>query len=279
MADSLESAARARFVALLDRDPLPLDELALAVAAEEYPDLDPARYLTRLDALAARVVARAPPPARSAALLRALRDVLHGEVGLRGNAGDYYDPRNSFLNEVLDRGLGIPLTLSLVYVEVARRAGLPLQGIAFPGHFLARYASPSGAEVYVDAFAGGELLSAQEWLERHPGRGGDGAPGRSALRPASPRQILVRLLSNLHHVYRERRDDVRLFGVLDRLVLLQPDRIDTVRERGLAAARLGAAAPARRDLKAYLEAAARAPDREAIRGVLAGLRERGPLLN
>src|SRR5512138_1765819 len=169
---TLESRARARFAALLERDPVPLDEAALALAEEEYPDLDPEEVLVLLDRLGERVRARAPAPARAATLLEALRHVLVDEEGLRGNEADYADPRNSFLNEVLERKLGIPISLSVVWMEVARRAGLRLEGVGFPGHFLAKYVSPGGLEVFVDAFHGGEMLSADECVARYRARSG-----------------------------------------------------------------------------------------------------------
>jgi regulator of sirC expression with transglutaminase-like and TPR domain len=268
--DLEEESARARLAPLLERDPIPLDEAALAIAAEEYPALAPAGYLARLDALAARVADRAGTPLRAAAALRALRDVLHGEAGLRGNAEAYYDPRNSYLSDVLDRGLGIPITLSLVYMEVARRVGLALEGVALPGHFVARLAPPAGPPVYVDAFSG-ELLSEEECLARHRERTGASTPGPGALPPATARQVLARLLGNLRRIHGERRDDVRLYTVLDQLLLVTPEQLDALRDRGLCAARLGAAGPARRDLEAYLAQAPGRGDAAEVQAALAGL--------
>lgn len=276
----LEGRARARFAELLERDPVPLDEAALAIAQEEYPALEPEAYLTRLDDLAARVAQRVPGPVRAASALRALRAVLHDEEGLRGNDDDYYDPRNSFLNEVLDRRLGIPITLALVYIEVGRRAGLRLEGVGFPGHFLAKYVSPGGVEVFVDAYHGGEMLSADECVARYKARTGGKDLDPRYLAAVSPRQILARMLQNLKRVYAERKDDVRLFWVLDRILLLAPGQREALRDRGLAAARLGGAAAAIRDLEAYLALAPAAGDADEVRATLAGLRAgRGALLN
>jgi regulator of sirC expression with transglutaminase-like and TPR domain len=276
---AIESEARARFAALIARDPLPLDEAALAIAAEEYPRLDVAAYLARLDVLAARVVQRSPVPGRSATALHALRSVLAEEEGLRGNDADYGDPRNSFLNDVLDRRLGIPISLSVVYMEVARRTGLPLEGVGFPGHFLAKYVSPSGREVFVDAFNGGEMLSADECAARYRARTGGRDLDRKHLAAVTPRQILTRMLANLRRIYLERSDDVRAYGVLDRMLLLVPGQLDALRDRGLVSARLGAAAPAERDLEAYLSRVPSASDAAEVRRVLAALRGRRPLLN
>jgi len=275
---SVEGKARSRFAALLERDPIPLDEAALAVAEEEYPRLEPDEYLVRLDTLAERVRRKAPL-GRSATALHALRKVLFEEEGYRGNEADYGDPRNSFLNEVLDRRLGLPITLSLVYIEVARRAGLELHGVGFPGHFLAKYTSATGVEVYVDAFHGGEMLSADECVARYRARTGGRDLDRRHLAAVAPRQILARLLYNLKRTYLERRDDVRAWWVLDRILLLAPGQLEALRDRGLVTARLGVAAAAERDLEAYLSRATSAPDVQEVRRVLAGLRGRRPLVN
>ena len=149
------TAARARFAALLERPRIPLDETALAIAAEEYPDLDPGPTMAALDAIATRVgeeVGDLRPPLR---VLQGMRTVLRAE-GFRGNEKEYYDPRNSFLNEVVARKLGIPITLSLVTIEVARRLGLELRGVGFPGHFLVKCPEQPGlpGEVFIDAFNG-----------------------------------------------------------------------------------------------------------------------------
>jgi regulator of sirC expression with transglutaminase-like and TPR domain len=279
VSDDLESPARARFAALLERDPIPLDAAALAIAQEEYPRLDAGAYLARLDVLGARV-ARAGGTGRAASLLRALRAVLHDEEGLRGNEEDYSDPRNSYLNDVLDRRLGIPVSLSAVYIEVARRAGLTLAGVGFPGHFLAKYVSASGVEVFVDAFRGGEMLSADECVARYRARTSGQVLDARFLAPVSTRQILARMLQNLRLVHQERRDDVRAYWVLDRLLLVAPGQLEALRDRGRAAARLGGLAAAARDLAAYLKGAPDAADAADIRAELSHLAGgRKPLLN
>jgi regulator of sirC expression with transglutaminase-like and TPR domain len=279
MAVQLESEARARFAALVARESPPLDEAALAIAAEEYPRLDPAAYLARLDLLAQRVRRSAPAAGRAASTLQALRRVLAVEEGLRGNEGEYGDPRNSFLNEVLDRRLGIPISLSVVYMEVARRVGLPLQGVGFPGHFLSKYSAPGGTEIFVDAFHGGEMLSAAECLARYRARSGGRELDPRHLAAVGPRQILARMLQNLKRSYLERRDDVRAYWVLDRILLLAPGQLEAVRDRGLVSARLGAPAAAQRDLEEYLARAPSGADAPEVRRVLAALRGRPPLLN
>jgi regulator of sirC expression with transglutaminase-like and TPR domain len=271
-----ESPARARVAALLERDPIPLDEAALAIAAEDDPGLEPEVYLTRLDALADRV--RARTPSGPASTLRAIREVLHVEEGFRGNERDYYDPRNSFLSQVLDRRLGIPLTLALVWIEVGRRAGIRLEGVGFPGHFLAKYVSASGTEVFVDAFHAGEMLSADECAARHHARSGRELDRRH-LDAVTPRQMLARLLHNLRKIYADRNDPVGGWWVADRLLLLAPGQLEALRDRGLAAARLGGPDAAARDLEAYLARAPRSADTAEVRATLKRLRTNRPLAN
>jgi regulator of sirC expression with transglutaminase-like and TPR domain len=273
-----EGKARARLAALLAQDPVPLDEAALAIAQEEYPRMEPEEYLLRLDELAARVRAKAPP-GRSATLLHGLRKVLFEEEGHRGNEADYADPRNSFLNEVLDRRLGLPITLSVLYMEVGRRAGLDLRGVGYPGHFLAKYVAASGTEIFVDAFHGGEMLSADECVARYRARTGGRDLDRRYLEAVSTRQLLARMLHNLKRTYLERKDDVRAWWVLDRILLLTPGQLEAMRDRGLVCARLGVPAAAERDLEGYLARSGSAADAAEIRRVLAALRGRRPLVN
>ena len=275
-----ESDARARFQALLAAEDVPLAEAALAVAAEEYPSLEAGKYVARLDEIARRVRIHAPTPVRAGTILMAVRTVLFEEERFRGNDEDYYDPRNSFLNEVLDRRLGIPITLSLVYMEVARRAGLRLQGVAFPGHFLLKYAPAAGGpEVFIDAYNGGEVLSSDECVARFKAASHGRPIEPRHLAAVGPRQILSRLLHNLKRIYLERSDDVRLWWVVDRLLLLEPGQREELRDRGLIAARLGAAAAAARDLTAYLDVAQDSPDAAQVREVLETVRTRNPMMN
>jgi regulator of sirC expression with transglutaminase-like and TPR domain len=274
-----DSDARARFEALLTGEDFSLAEAALAIAAEEYPSLDPKRYVARLNAMATRVRLHAPEPARAGSVLLAIRTVLFDEEKFRGNDEDYYDPRNSFLNEVLDRRLGIPITLSILYIEVARRAGLPLQGVAFPGHFLAKYAPQGGPEVFVDAYNGGEVLSADECIARFQAVSHGRPIEPRHLAGVGPRQILARMLHNLKRIYLERSDDIRLWWVVDRLLMLDPSQPEELRDRGLISARLGNSAAAARDLAAFLDAAPDSPDSSQVREILANVRSRQPLMN
>ena len=274
------TAARARFAALLERPRIPLDEAALAIAAEEYPDLDPGPTLAALDAIAARVgeeVGDLRPPLR---VLQAMRTVLRAE-GFQGNEKEYYDPRNSFLNEVLDRKLGIPITLSIVTIEVAARNGLRLDGVGFPGHFLVKCPATGGlaGDLYVDPFNGGDILTTQECMARFKAalHGREFDP--RYLEAVAPPQILGRMLHNLKKIYVEAGDDVRALWTIDRLLLLSPGNIEERRDRGLLSARLGGTSAAVKDLTAYVEAAPLASDVGEVKALLRDLRGRTSFLN
>lgn len=275
----LDSPARARFKELIERPVVPLDEAALAIAAEEYPDLDAGACLARLDALGALARQRASEPQRVAGRLRALCDVLFGELGFSGNPEAYYDPRNSFLNEVLERRLGIPISLSVLLMEVGRRAGLTLHGVGLPRHFMVKLQPQGGPEVFIDAFHGGALLTRDECATRF--QGGPAAPPLDPrwFQAQTPRQILGRMLQNLKRIYLERGDDLRACWVVDRLVLVAPEAVEELRDRGLLSARLGLRTAAARDLGDYLERAPDAPDAARIREALTALRAAPNLLN
>ncbi len=277
-----ETPARAHFASLVARPSIPLAEAALAVAAEEYAGLDVGRYLRRLERLARRVEVRLGPPPRTAAtILAALKTVLFEDERFRGNEAEYYDPRNSFFNEVLDRKLGIPITLSILYIEVAARVGLGLQGVGFPGHFLVK--CPTGpanpGDLFIDPFNGGDVLGADECVARFRAvlHGREFDP--RFLEPVSEAQILTRLLHNLKKIYVEAGDDVRALWVIDRLLMLTPGSLEERRDRGLVSARLGGTASAVKDLTAYLEGAQDAQDVDEVRSLLEDLKARTSYLN
>jgi len=275
----LDSPARTRFQALLEEPVLRLDEAALAIAAEEYPALDAPACLARLDALAEQVRQRTVGARRISSTVKALREVLFEEEGFKGNEKSYYDPRNSYLNEVLDRRLGIPISLSLLFMEVARRVGLPLEGVGFPGHFLVKLRPELGPEIFIDPYNGGELLTPEECVARFKNVSHGREFDERFLHAVTPRQILGRMLHNLKRIYVEQGDDVRAFWVIDRLLLLHPDAMDEVRDRGLVEARLGLKPAAARDLEAYLAHAPGAADVGDVRELLASIRAHPALLN
>jgi regulator of sirC expression with transglutaminase-like and TPR domain len=200
---------------------LDLAEAALLIAEAEYPGLDLARYTAALDDLGrgarAAVETATSPEGR---VERAVR-FLYEDAGFHGNDDDYYDPRNSFLNDVLDRRTGIPISLGLVLTEVCTRAGVDAQGVSFPGHFLVRSDTPRGI-IVIDPFTG-RPLDTDELRALYTRAGGDehASPAR-ALEPATKAQVLVRMLNNLRAIYEKEGDDERLRGVLERIQVLAP---------------------------------------------------------
>lgn len=230
----VHASARERFAALVahEDDDIDLARAALCVAAEERPDLDLEAYVRRLDELATRVAPslaafRAPSDA-----LATMRELFARER-FRGNTADYYDPRNSYLDQVLERRLGIPITLSIVYLEVGWRCGLPLAGVGFPGHFLAKYVEPGG-EQYVDPFDGARTVSLGQLRTRLSAAFGPSAnllPEH--LGAVTRRQLLVRLNLNLKAVFTERGDLARALAAVERILLLTPDAPAEIRDREL----------------------------------------------
>jgi regulator of sirC expression with transglutaminase-like and TPR domain len=272
-----DTAARRHFAELIARPEIPLAAAALAIAEEEYPHLPAEDYLSRIEELAGRVEARLPPRRTGAEVLAALREVLFDEAGFRGNQDHYYDPRNSFLNEVLDRRLGIPISLSVLFLAVGRRVGLAVDGVGFPGHFMVKL-SAAGRELFIDPYRHGEILTAEECAERWKSHG-RGAFDRRWLEAASARQILGRMLHNLKRIYVEAGDDVRTLWVIDRLLLLAPGDLSERRDRGLVSARLGGTDAAVADLEAYLAGNADAQDATEVRDLVEQLRKRHTFLN
>ncbi|MFO0593072.1 MAG: transglutaminase-like domain-containing protein [Polyangiaceae bacterium] len=199
---------------------LDLAEAALLIAEPDYPGLDVAHYIAALDELGKRALEIAKQPSDRPAIERVLR-FLYEDQRFRGNADDYYDPKNSFLNEVLDRRTGIPITLAVVILEVCKRAGVEAQGVAFPGHFLVRSPAPNGLFI-ADPFEGRLLTQAdlRNLLARTPGGARD--PDARMLEPATVRQILVRMLNNLRGVYTSRGERAKEKEVLERLYILSP---------------------------------------------------------
>ena len=262
-----ESFAR---IARLPDAEIDLAEAALLIAAEEYPSLDVASYLARLDALADAAGPLVREAEGAAERVSRLNHYLFVEQGFSGNRASYEDPRNSFLSDVLDRALGIPITLSVVYVEVARRLELPVCGVGFPGHFLAKY--EGSPEILIDPFFGRvlsedecrqrlrALLGAQEVLD----------PGMH-LRPATPREILVRMLGNLKHLYVRSADFGRALACCERILLLDPDAPLELRDRGVVYERLECFGAALADFERFLALAPDAESAPAVRVKLAGL--------
>ncbi|MBZ4418185.1 SirB1 family protein [Myxococcus sp. RHSTA-1-4] len=273
--------ARERLVSALAAEPPRLDLAALAIATLGSPALDAPGCLHMLDVLACRVqveAERLTEKGEALAPLRALRHVLADIEGFRGNEEDYHSPENSFLDQVLERKVGLPITLSVVYLEVARRAGISLYGVPFPGHFLVAH-DAGDHKLVMDPFHHGDILTehgCEELLKRV-------APqlkfDRAMLAPAPVELITYRMLSNLRRVYLGREDCERGLAVVDLLLLLAPDHPGELRTRAALLANLGAYRAALKDVERCLELSPEAPDRDRLELTARELRERAALLN
>jgi len=253
---------------------------AALIARDVHPSLDLGAVIARFDEMAAPLggagLARLPGVAQA----DAIAEHMYGLLGFRGNEDDYYDPRNSLIPDVIERRLGIPITLALVFCEIARRAGVIARGVSFPGHFLVRIdaAGTEDAPVAVDPFFGGHRLDT-EALQRLLARAVPSKAFSHAehLAPVSARTMLVRMLIHLKWVYATRGDFARALLALDRIICLTPDSVAALRERGTLAARLGAIEAARSDFSRLLELAPGASDAGSIRAQLEELRSGGVL--
>lgn len=268
------SSARQEFSRAIKRPDREVDlaRAALLVAREEYPQLPVERYLARLEGLAEEVKDRLDEENAPVVVLRELIDVLYERRGFQGNREAYYDPRNSFLNDVLDRGLGIPLTLGIVILEVGWRLDLPLEGVTFPNHFLVRFRG-EGTSLLIDPFDAGELRfedEAQELLDRV--FGGMVRVQDSFLEAATRKEMLARLLRNLKSIYMNVRDDRRALAAVERILLVQPHAPMELRDRGRILARMGRTDEAVRQLQTYLDHAPRAADAERVKNLLGKLK-------
>jgi regulator of sirC expression with transglutaminase-like and TPR domain len=250
---------------------IPLLGAALLIARDEYPDLDITACESEIAKLSRAFRSSAAAAADEIARMQALNLFLFEEQGFSGNQSDYYDPRNSYLNDVLERRLGIPISLAILQISIARDAGLALEGVSFPGHFLVRLPVADGL-IVLDPYQRGRSIDADELRERaqpHMGvrRVGDQLL-TEMLAPASHRQILQRMLRNLLGVYLERGDLERALRCSDRLLTLDPRDLDGLRQRGLLYLEIGHLAGAREDLLRYLAEAPEGAERDQIRTAL-----------
>lgn len=270
MAQALE-----KFSELLSRGNFSMAEACLLIAQDAYPGLDVPHYLSSIDTLAKKVKSRLPGDAFTEQKVVVLNRYLFDELKYSGNVDDYYDPRNSYLNQVLERKTGVPITLSILYMEIGQRLGLRIQGVSFPGHFLVKL-RVSGGQLVLDPFASGEAQSETDLRGRLAqvvrGRDADDLPISQLLEAATPRQILARLLRNLKGIYLQSDDAQKTLDVMQRMVLVAPDAAEEVRDRGLAYYRLEGFRAALADLQDYLERRPEAPDADEIKGKVAALR-------
>ncbi len=265
------------FARLKEREDIEIDlaEAALWIARTEYPALDITSQLKRLDRLAAQV--SAGPMLPPLANIQALNDLLFERENFSGNDEEYDDPRNSYLNQVLDRKKGIPITLSLVYAEVAGRRGLPIVGVGFPGHFLVKYLTGTG-EILIDPYNRGLILSQEDCFERLKAQFGEEAELRAEVLAASTRrQILLRMLNNLKASYFRRRNYPKVLTMIELSMAMGSDSVEEVRDRGLVYVAMARYGKGLKDLEAYLRGTP--PDDPQAKEVLKAVHRVRGLLN
>jgi regulator of sirC expression with transglutaminase-like and TPR domain len=277
------SGLRSEFAVIVGEEEehqIPLARAALTIARMEYPNLDVEKYLRQLDWYAARVQQMLPTVPETHDVIIALNRVLFDEEAFRGNQEDYYDPRNSFLNDVLERRLGIPITLALVYMEVAQRIGFPLFGVGMPGHFLLKHYDIEGEETILDPFHGGNILTRADCQSRLDAI----YSSQIALQPeflqtVTRRQMLTRMLNNLRQIYMEGRDYRRALVVVDLVLALHPKSAEDMKERAMLRYALGQLRAAAEDLETYARMAPEASDADEMRQTALSLRRRLATLN
>ncbi len=241
-----------RFARLMEREDEMIDlaEAALLIARTEYPQLDAAAQLEHLNRLAAQV--RVDPAYSASSNIQALNHLLFERENFSGNEEEYDDPRNSYLNDVLERKKGIPITLSLVYVEVARRRGLPVVGVGFPGHFLVKYLTESG-DIFIDPYNRGTILSRQDCVERLRTYFGQGAELKPEYLAASThKQILARMLNNLKGLYSRRQNFLKVLTMIELALSIDPASPQDIRDRGMVYFVMKRYREAMADFKTYL---------------------------
>jgi regulator of sirC expression with transglutaminase-like and TPR domain len=258
---------------------VPLAEAALLMACEEYPQLEISPYIDRLDEIAADVQSRMRAGDTPANTIDRMNEVLFGVLGFHGNTEDYFDPRNSFFNDVLERRTGVPITLSVVYLEVARRLRLPVAGVGMPGHFLVKYRD-GDQEIFLDPFNRGEILTRDNCRERLLGMYGEGFEfSDRLLDTVSPRRILSRMLNNLKAIYLNAEAFDKGLAMVEMMLLADPDNAEQYRDRGLLRRKMRQFAGARRDLNHYLNAVPEAADRGDIEEHIKELKRIQALMN
>jgi regulator of sirC expression with transglutaminase-like and TPR domain len=267
--------ARHSFLELiaLDEVVFPLDRAALTLALEDYPDLNMQSYLRKLDSFAASAGVLIGLDRTPVNVIEAINEILFVQEGLRGNLEDYYDPRNSFLNEVLDRRLGIPISLSVIYIEVARRISFPLCGVGFPGHFLVKHAGRE-RDIVLDPFNLGRILTendCQELLDKV--QNGPLQMNPLLLNPMDKRSIITRMLYNLKGIYTQKEQYQKALSVIDKILMLNPFMPTEMRDRGLLYMQTSLFAKALADLELYLKHAIGAEDRSNVESHVQMLRK------
>jgi regulator of sirC expression with transglutaminase-like and TPR domain len=264
--------ARQRFYEEIHQPQISLARAALYMAQEEYPDLEPEAYLNRLDSMASELKERLPEAAYPLRIIQTLNRYLFEELKFHGNTDQYYDPRNSYLNQVIERRTGIPITLSLVYLELASRIGFPMVGVNMPGHFLIRPVVAE-MEIFVDPFHNGEVLFIEDCQHRINQTFGRPVVLRPEfLAEISSRQFLARMLGNLKAIYLARSEIKKALAAVDRMLLLFPDSAIDHRDRGILYYQTGRWTEACLELETYLTQMPAAEDAAAIQALLEQMR-------
>jgi regulator of sirC expression with transglutaminase-like and TPR domain len=253
---------------------------ALTFARVEDPQLDIENYVRRVDELAVRVAERIQDPDDPAQIIAGLNDVLFQEEMFRGNTVDYYSPRNSFLHDVLDRRLGIPITLALVYMEVARRVGFQLFGVGMPGHFLLKHYDVDGRAILIDAFERGSIVTEEDCRQKLDSiYSGQLALQPEFLLPVTRRQMLTRMLNNLRSVYLTQRDFRRAVQVVDLILVIYPRSPDDMKQRAVLRYNLNDYRGALSDFDEYVKMSPDASDAEEIKQTALSLRRSMAMMN
>ncbi len=264
----------------IDDDQIDLLRAALTIACVEYPRLDVAAYVLRIEELAGRAAALVAERGDPRQSIAALNRILFEEEGFRGDTENYYDPRNSFLNDVLDRRLGIPITLALVYMEVGRRIGFPLLGVGFPGHFMLKHYEISGSAILIDAFDQGRILTEEDCQRRLD----DNYSGQMTLRPEflmtiTRRRMLTRVLDNLRSIYVSQRYLRKAVEIIDLVLVIYPRSPEDVKQRALLRYQMDDLRGAVSDFDDYGKMLPEASDAEEIRQLAVLIRRKLALLN
>jgi regulator of sirC expression with transglutaminase-like and TPR domain len=262
-----------------DEGSIELDRVGLLIAAEEYPQLEIEKYLGLLDSIAERARELDDRDGGPLERIRRLSAMVFKDLGFHGNVKNYYDARNSYLNEVIDRRTGIPITLSVILIEIARRIDLRLSGVGMPGHFLTKYADDE-LEIFIDPFNEGRVISLDGCREIFEGIHGSGSNFQhSFLVTVTKKQILTRMLLNLKGIYVRAKDHQKTLRVIEKLLLIDPAAAGEIRDRGLIYFSMDRYALAQADLEEYLRRVPNADDTKEIRTKLGELRRRQARLN
>jgi regulator of sirC expression with transglutaminase-like and TPR domain len=258
---------------------IPLAEAALIMACEEYPQLELGPYLDLLDEIGGATQRKLSPSESPLDTVEHINVILFDTYGFRGNNEDYYDPRNSFFNDVLDRRIGIPITLSTLYIEVSRRLNFPIVGVGMPGHFLVKY-SDRREEFFLDPYNRGEILTREDCKSRLHERYGDAVEfSDRLLARATNRQILWRMLNNLKDIYLKGHATDKCLSIVDMMLMVDSEDLIQFRDRGLLRLQLRQFDGAGRDLEHYLQHSPNAEDREEIENHVKELKRIRALMN